>query len=74
MLAVADDGLRRRPDGKMHFVRSPAAGSAPTGAGACAPPARRGRHQLAATAAADGLAVLPDGDGVGARWRRRRFC
>ena len=43
-----------------------------TGACTCAPPGRRGRHQLAATAAANALAVLPDGDGR--RGRRRRRC
>ena len=39
---------------------------APTGASTCAPPAPQGSHQLAATAAANALAVVPDGDGVAA--------
>ncbi len=61
--AVADEGLRRRPDGKVHWnrvvgqfkddgrlhVRS-------TGA--------QGSHQLASTAAANGLAAVPDGPGI----------
>ena len=33
---------RRRPDGKMHFVRVHRPRSAPTAAGTCAPPARQG--------------------------------
>ena len=62
--AVTDDGLVRRPDGKTHFARVAAAYGSDdafhvrsTGA--------QGSHQLAATAAANALAVLPDGDGVG---------
>ena len=60
--AVADAPMRRRPDGKTHFLRVRTAFDearfhvAPVGA--------QGSHQLAATAAADGLAVIPDGDGV----------
>jgi molybdopterin biosynthesis enzyme len=60
--ALVDVAMPRRPDGKTHFVRVRTAfdGSrvrvAPVGA--------QGSHQLAATAGADGLAVLPDGDGV----------
>jgi molybdenum cofactor synthesis domain-containing protein len=56
--AVAPDGLRRRPDGKTHFARVVLdAGEARSAGG-------QGSHHLAAMAAADGLAVLPDGDGV----------
>ena len=60
--AVADAAMPRRPDGKTHFlrVRTSFDGSrfhvAPVGA--------QGSHQLSATASADGLAVLPDGEGV----------
>ena len=62
--AVATEPLRRRPDGKVHFVR--AVVSADPGGG----PLRvrssggQGSHQLGAMARADGLVVLPDGDGV----------
>ncbi len=60
--AVAEGDLRRRPDGKTHFARVSLrvvdgvvlAGSA----------GGQGSHQLSAMAAADALAVLPDGDGV----------
>jgi molybdopterin molybdotransferase len=61
--AVADEGFARRPDGKVHlnrvFGRFEADGRLhvrSTGA--------QGSHQLAATAQADGLAVVPDGEGV----------
>ena len=62
--AVADRAISRRSDGKVHLVRVtlvPAADglhAVPVGA--------QGSHQLAASAGADGLAVLPDGDGVSA--------
>lgn len=63
--AVADTELGRRSDGKVHFVRvvvrqddelSFHVGSA----------GAQGSHRMSAMAAADGLAVLPDGEGVGA--------
>ena len=54
--------LRRRPDGKTHFARvrvEYADGQyRVTSAGG------QGSHQLSAMAAADALAVLPDGDGL----------
>jgi molybdopterin molybdotransferase len=63
VVAVADDGLRRRPDGKVHFQRVHGVFGADgrlhvrsTGA--------QGSHQLAATAGASALAVVPDGDGI----------
>ncbi|MBV9953579.1 MAG: molybdopterin molybdotransferase MoeA [Acidimicrobiia bacterium] len=61
--AVADAAMPRRPDGKTHFLRVRT-----TFDGArvhVAPVGAQGSHQLSATAGADGLAVLPDGDGVG---------
>ena len=64
VVGVADDELRRQPDGKVHFVRVDGdvrrrrpLHVAPVGA--------QGSHQLAATALADALAVA-------ARRRRRR--
>jgi molybdopterin molybdotransferase len=52
------EGLPRRPDGKTHFARVVVDGGEARSAGG------QGSHQLAAMAAANGLAVLPDGDGV----------
>jgi molybdopterin biosynthesis enzyme len=63
--AVAGAALDRRPDGKTHFARvvaryEPEAGFVVRSAGG------QGSHQLSAMAAANALAVLPDGDGVAA--------
>ncbi len=60
--AVADDPLLRSPDGKIHFVRvvvtQQSDGWHIRSAGG------QGSHQLAALAAANGLAIVADGDGV----------
>lgn len=61
--AVAVDGLARRPDGKTHFVRvrlhtDPRHGVVAVTAGG------QGSHQLSAMAAAEGLAVVDDGEGI----------
>jgi molybdenum cofactor synthesis domain-containing protein len=60
--ARAAEPLRRRPDGKVHYVRvvvdRGGDGLQARGAGG------QGSHQLAAMARANALAVLPDGDGV----------
>lgn len=62
--AVADEPLARRPDGKTHYLRVRLADD---GRGWRARSAGgQGSHQLTAMAGADALAVLPDGDGVGA--------
>jgi len=61
--AVADDGLPRHPDGKLHLVRTHGRFE-PDGRWHVRSTGAQGSHQLAATAAADGLALLPDGDGV----------
>jgi molybdenum cofactor synthesis domain-containing protein len=63
LVAVADDGFARRPDGKVHLVRV-TTDFADDGRCHVRPVAAQGSHQLAATALADALAVLPDGDGV----------
>ena len=63
VVAVADDGLRRRPDGKVHLVRVNGE-FADDGRYHVRPVGAQGSHQLAATALADALAVVPDGDGV----------
>lgn len=61
--AVADEPLRRSVDGKVHFQRV-LAHFAGDGRIHVAPVRAQGSHQLAASAEANALAVLPDGDGV----------
>jgi molybdopterin biosynthesis enzyme len=61
--AVAGEDLRRRPDGKVHLMRVVTAWG-PDGRCRVRSAGGQGSHQLSAMAAADGLAVLPDGDGV----------
>jgi molybdopterin molybdotransferase len=60
--AIADDDIRRRPDGKTHFARVVIAVDA--GRLHARSVGGQGSHQLAALASANALAVLPDGDGV----------
>ncbi len=63
--AVADDGLARRAgDGKVHLQRVRAAYGA-DGRVHVRSSGAQGSHQLAASAGANGLAVLADGAGVG---------
>jgi molybdopterin molybdotransferase len=62
VVAVADEAMRRRPDGKTHFARVRCVYV--DGAYRVRSAGGQGSHQLAAMANADGLAVLPDGDGV----------
>jgi molybdopterin molybdotransferase len=61
--AVADDGFRRRPDGKIHFDRVIATMRA-DGRYHVRSAGGQGSHQLFAMANADALAVIPDGDGI----------
>jgi molybdopterin biosynthesis enzyme len=61
--AVAEEPLRRRPDGKTHFVRVEAR-VAPDGTLRVRSSGGQGSHQLAAMAQAEALAVVEDGDGV----------
>jgi molybdopterin molybdotransferase len=63
--AIADEPIRRRPDGKTHYARVHAAFGA-DGRVHVRSVGGQGSHQLAATALASGIAVLPDGDGVDA--------
>jgi molybdopterin biosynthesis enzyme len=63
VLAVADAGLRRQPDGKVHFQRVVTRFGG-DGRVHASPVAAQGSHQLAATALATGLAAVPDGSGV----------
>ena len=62
--AVADEALRRRPDGKTHFVRAVCRWDAGTATYRVASAGAQGSHQLTAMADADALVVLPDGDGA----------
>ena len=63
--AVAGEDLRRTWDGKTHFVR--VAASIEDGRYVVRSAGGQGSHHLAGLAAANGLAVLPDGDGVDAK-------
>ena len=55
-------GLDRHPDGKVHFARVVA--EIVDGRFRVRSAGGQGSHQLTAMAAADGLAILPDGNGV----------
>ena len=63
LVAVADVALERRPDGKVHFVRVNG-DFGDDGRYHVRPVVAQGSHQLAATALADAMAVVPDGDGI----------
>ena len=61
VLAVVDEPLRRRPDGKTHFARVTCHYDIETGAYRARSAGAQGSHHMAAMAAADALAELPDG-------------
>jgi molybdenum cofactor synthesis domain-containing protein len=61
--AIADEALRRHPDGKVHYQRV-SGHFEPDGRWHVRSTGPQGSHQLAASASANGLAVLADGDGV----------
>jgi len=61
--AVADEALRRRPDGKVHMVRVIATADA-DGRLHVRSSGGQGSHLLRSMALANALALLPDGDGV----------
>jgi molybdopterin molybdotransferase len=63
VVAVCDTALERRADGKVHFVRVNGH-FGDDGRYHVRPVMAQGSHQLAATATADAMAVLPDGEGV----------
>ncbi len=63
--AVSDGSLRRKRDGKTHYLRVFARRDE-TGRLRVASSGGQGSHQLAAMARADALAVVPDGVGVDA--------
>ena len=62
--AVADQALRRKPDGKVHYMRV-LGHFAADGRLHVRDTGPQGSHQLAATSAANALAVVPDGNGIG---------
>jgi molybdopterin biosynthesis enzyme len=61
--AICVDDLERRRDGKLHLIRVVAA-MGPDGRIVVRSAGEQGSHQLAALAAANALALVPDGDGV----------
>lgn len=63
VVGVTDVDLERRPDGKVHLVRVRGEFT-DDGRYHVQPVGAQGSHQLAATALADALVVLPDGAGV----------
>ena len=63
IVAIADEPLLRHPDEKVHFMRVGGV-FADDGRYHVRPVRVQGSHQLAATAGADALAVVPDGDGI----------
>lgn len=66
VLAIADEPMVRRADGKTHYIR--VRGSwGDEGRLHVRSVGGQGSHQLAATALADGLAIIADGSGVEAR-------
>ena len=62
-VAIADDGLDRRPDGKVHLMRV-AARFEDDGRCHVRSARAQGSHQLAATALSNAIAIVPDGDGI----------
>jgi molybdenum cofactor synthesis domain-containing protein len=63
VVAVADVPFERQPDGKVHFVRVNGR-FGDDGRYHVRPVGAQGSHQLAATALADAMAVVPDGPGL----------
>jgi molybdopterin biosynthesis enzyme len=65
IVGIAAEPIRRRPDGKTHYVRVLGEFGS-DGRFAVRSVGGQGSHQLAATARANALVVLPDGDGIDA--------
>jgi len=65
VVAVTDAPLRRTADGKVHFMRVNG-DFGDDGRFHVRPVGAQGSHQLAATASADAMAVVPDGEGLDA--------
>jgi molybdopterin molybdotransferase len=62
--AVADEGLPRRPDGKLHLVRVRAEPDAGDGRIHVRSTGKQGSNLLRSMAFANALALVPDGEGV----------
>ncbi len=62
-VGIADEGLPRNSDGKVHLMRV-IAGFEDDGRCHVRSARAQGSHQLAATALSNAIAVVPDGDGV----------
>ncbi|NND76166.1 MAG: molybdopterin molybdotransferase MoeA [Ilumatobacter sp.] len=65
LVAVTDADLRRSADGKVHFMRVNGE-FGDDGRYHVRPVGSQGSHQLAATATADAMAIVPDGEGLAA--------
>jgi molybdopterin molybdotransferase len=63
VVGTADVDFRRQPDGKIHLVRANGEFAA-DGRLHVRPVGAQGSHQLAASATADAIVVLDDGNGV----------
>jgi molybdenum cofactor synthesis domain-containing protein len=63
LVAITDDELGRTPDGKVHFARVNG-DFADDGRYHVRSVRAQGSHQLAATASADAMAILPDGEAL----------
>ncbi|MEM7325553.1 MAG: gephyrin-like molybdotransferase Glp [Actinomycetota bacterium] len=63
VIAIADEPMPRTPDGKTHFNRVTVSRS-DEGVWRARLSGGQGSHQLMAMATANGLAILPDGDGI----------
>jgi molybdenum cofactor synthesis domain-containing protein len=63
LVAITDDELGRTPDGKVHFARVNG-DFADDGRYHVQSVRAQGSHQLAATASADAMAILPDGEAL----------
>ncbi|MCD9623779.1 molybdopterin molybdotransferase MoeA [Rhabdothermincola salaria] len=64
IVAIADEAMARKADGKTHFVRVRTRWDTSDGRVHVASAGAQGSHQLTAMANAGGLAELPDGAGV----------
>ena len=63
LVAITDDDLPRRPDGKVHLMRV-LADFGDDGRCHVRSARAQGSHQLAATAMSNAIAIVPDGDGL----------
>ena len=61
VMAIADEPLKRKPDGKVHFARVRCWYDIDAGCYRVCSAGAQGSHHMAAMAAADALAELPDG-------------